>query len=183
MMQNEVIRTILARKGTKAYKKDPISDEIIDILLECGRAAPNAFNAQAWHFTAVTNASILAELEEKTLEALIRCGVCEKGSNYHAYYDAPAVIAISAKKDSEFRKQDCSAANQNIAIAAKSLGIGSRFLDVPNNLFNAPGGERYKEMLGIPEGYETVCFLCLGYPEDPDERPTIKKTNVVSRVR
>ena len=179
---NEVIQTILARKGTKVYKSDPVPRKDLELLAKVGIAAPNAYNAQEWHFSFVTNATLLNELEKQVYQALLTCGISKPGGNQHPLYEAPVLVVISADRNSAFAKQDCSAANENIAIAAKSLGFGSRFLDVPNHFFNAPGGETYKKRCGVPDGYDTICFLALGYPADSGEVATEKKNDVVSFI-
>lgn len=80
------------------------------------------------------------------------------------------------------QSKDCSAANENMALAAKSLGLASRYLDVPNLYTNTPEGAGCKEMCGIPKDYDTVCFLCLGYSDDISEQPTPKRGDVVNYV-
>ena len=179
---NEVVRTILQRKGTKEYAPQPVKKEDLQILMRCAAAAPNAFNAQKWHFTCVTNAGLLAELEEKCYQALVKCGECSADEPYAPFYHAPAVLIFSAAKDNRFGKQDCSAALENAALAAKSLGLGSRFLDVPNEYFHAPESAETRRLCGIPEDYETVCFLSVGYPADAGEKPTEKRDDVFTFV-
>ena len=65
---------------------------------------------------------------------------------------------------------------------SKIYGSGSRYLDIPNSYFNSPEGEADKRKIGIPDGYETICFLSVGYPEDPDEKPTEKREDVVTFI-
>lgn len=179
---NDVIQTILARKGTKRYTCEPIPRETLELLARVGIAAPNAYNAQKWHFSILTNQTLLNELEHKVFLKLVETGVCKADENYAPFYHAPAVFIFSADQTNEFARQDCSAANENVAIAAKSLGIGSRFLDVPNQFFHSEDGEEYRARCGIPADYETVCFLSLGFPEDPDEQPNDKRRDVVTFV-
>lgn len=179
---NEVIMTILSRKGVREYKSTPVSKEILELLGKAAIAAPNAYNAQKWHFSIISNKKLIEELEQKVLLKLIEIGVCEEEEDYKAFHQAPVVMVFSAAMDNEFGKQDCSAANQNVAIAAKSLNLGSRFLDVPNPFFNSPEGKPYKKQLGIPEGYETICFLSIGYPKYIDEAPTEKRSDVITYI-
>lgn len=179
---NEVIRTILSRKGVREYKPIPVSKEVLELLGKAAVAAPNAYNAQKWHFSIISNKELIEELEQKILLKLIEVGICEEGEDYKAFHQAPVIMIFSAAMDNEFGKQDCSAANQNVAIAAKSLNLGSRFLDVPNPFFNSPEGEPYKRKLGIPEEYETICFLSIGYPKHADEAPTAKRSDVITYI-
>ena len=176
MVSNEVIRTILHRKGVKKYKQIPIPRELLETIVTAGAAAPNAFNRQAWLFTVVTTPEILTDIDTNTNMRL------EEEPGYHALYGAPALIILSSSKDNPFAKQDCSAANQNMAIAAASLGIASRFLDVPNLYLQSEEGRNCKKRCGIPDDYDTICFLCLGYSDDPDSTPTPKRSDVFNFV-
>ena len=151
--------------------------------MQCAAAAPNAFNAQKWHFTCITNGELLGELEDRCYRALVKSGVCSADEEYAPFYHAPAVIVFSAAKDNAFGKQDCSAALENAAIAAKSLGLGSRFLDVPNEYFHSPESAAVRQLCGIPEDYETICFLSVGYPANKCEKPTEKRSDVFTYVK
>ena len=176
MVTNEVLNTILSRKGVKQYKSNPVPRELLEAIVAAGIAAPNAFNRQAWHFSVITNKTLLEEIDAETNHRLGD----EEG--YHSLYGAPVLIVISSARDNNFAKQDCSAANENMALAAKSLGLASRYLDVPNLYTNTPEGAGCKEMCGIPKDYDTVCFLCLGYSDDISEQPTPKRGDVVNYV-
>jgi len=176
MLANEVITAILNRKGVKKYRSDPIPAELLEMIVMAGISAPNAFNRQAWLFTVVTDKDILAEIDAETNRRL------GEGPDYHPLYGAPVLVIVSSAKDNAYAKQDCSAANQNMAVAAQSLGIASRFLDVPNLYLQSEEGRLCCEKCGIPEDYATVCFLCLGYSDEPDPRPTPKRSDVIHYV-
>lgn len=181
---NEVIKTILKRTGTTEYRPEQISDQELNVILKCGVSAPNAFNTQKRHFAAVQNKEILETIDRRTFDALDVIGdIGEDERDYRPLYDAPTLVLISADSASDFGKQDCSCANENMAIAAKSLGIGSRYLDVPNMAFKGSEGEKLKRLCNIPEGYDVICSLSLGYPMDPDEKPKEKDFSVVSQIK
>ena len=180
---NEVVRAIFARAGVKEYTTEPVKKEDLDLILRAGVAAPNAYNKQAWRFYAVTRADLLREIDQATYEALVERGITKAGSGYHPLHDAPVLIVVSSSRENPFAKQDCSCANQNMALAAWSLGLATRFLDVPNYAFNSEGGAGLKKACKVPEGYDTVCFLCLGHPADPGYSPTPKKTDVIDWVQ
>lgn len=181
---NETINTILMRTGTTEYLTEQIKEEELNTILKCGIAAPNAYNAQNWHFSVVQNKEILDLIDRRTFEALDRIGdIEEEDQDYKPLYDAPTVIFISADETSDFAKQDCSCANENMAIAAKSLGIGSRYLDVPNMAFEGAEGAELMKKCQIPEGYRVVCSIALGYPSNPEEEAKQKNPDVISFIR
>lgn len=181
---NETISNILKRVGTTAYQPKQIKDDELDLIIRAGKAAPNAFNAQNWHFSVIQDREILKAIDRKTFQALDEIGdIDEDERDYRPLYDAPALIILSAAEESQFSKQDCSCANQNMAVAAKSLNIGSRYLDVPNMAFEGEQGKRLRQRCRIPDGYEVICSLSLGYPADQDEKPSPRRDDVVSYVR
>lgn len=176
---NEVLKVIFKRAGIKEYTPEIPSDETLTLLMEAGTAAPNAFNRQAWHFTAVTSPAILERIDRETVRCLRKDGRA-KDPAYHPLYGAPVLMILSSDAENEFARQDCSCASENIALAAASLGLAARYLDVPNLAFRADAG--LNELCRIPQGYQTVCFLSLGYPKDPAYGPTSKNRGVVSIV-
>ena len=176
---NDVLKTIFSRAGVKEYTSEVPGDETLTLLMESGAAAPNAFNRQAWYFTAVTSPEILTRIDQETVRCLRKNGRA-KDPAYRPLYGAPALIILSSVTDNEFARQDCSCASENIALAAVSLGLAARYLDVPNLAFRADGGLR--ALCRIPEGYQTVCFLSLGYPKDPAYRPTPKNPGGIAIV-
>lgn len=66
MVTNEVLNTILSRKGVKQYKSNPVPRELLEAIVAAGIAAPNAFNRQAWHFSVITNKTLLEEIDAET---------------------------------------------------------------------------------------------------------------------
>lgn len=90
MVTNEVLNTILSRKGVKQYKSNPVPRELLEAIVAAGIAAPNAFNRQAWHFSVITNKTLLEEIDAETNHRLGD----EEG--YHSLYGAPVLIVISS---------------------------------------------------------------------------------------
>lgn len=179
---NEVLNTIFSRAGIREYLDQPVEREKLLLLLHAGIAAPNAYNRQAWHFTAVTKQCLLDRIDRETFQQMVSNGTLESNSSYHPLHGAPALVILSSALDNPFAKQDCSCANQNIALAAVSLGLGTRYLDVPNFAFAGPEGSSLRQACHIPDGYGTVCFLSVGYPAEKTCPPTPKKADVIDLV-
>ena len=121
---------IKERRSIRKFKPEQIKEEELQAIVESGLYAPSAINKQSWNFTVIQNQEILAELNEATKnvarnldnEALKRIGENEK---YNCFYYAPTVILVSGKDEERSKVRDCSAATQNMLIAAESLNIGS----------------------------------------------------------
>lgn len=134
----------------------------LEEILKAAMAAPSASNGQPWEFVVVTDSEKLAALRQKL--------------NY-GNYNAPAAIAVLAnlsiaKKESSFRfwVQDCSAATENILLAATALGLGSVWIggypkdDVTNII---------REILDIPSNVNVLNLIYIGYPAE--EKPAHTK--------
>ncbi|MDI7278042.1 MAG: nitroreductase family protein [Anaerolineae bacterium] len=155
-MSDAALQTILARRSIRQYTAQPIAPQEIRRLLEAAMAAPSASNRQPWHFVVVTERSTLDRLAEA-----------------HPYgkmlFNATLCIAVCGDPQNEYWVQDCSAATQNILLAATGMGLGSVWLGVHPR----PERERaVREILGIPQQQAPLCLISLGYPAEHKEPRT-----------
>jgi len=164
-MTNTVIDAIISRRSIRSYTADPLSDEEIKTILEAGKFAPSGHNCQPWHFTVIRNKEIIDTLSKKTKELLsVRSEkwMAELGKSkaFHLFYNAPAVVVVSAHKDALTPDEDCAAAVENMLIAAESLDIGTCWVGLIHLYFgaNTNGG-----LLNLPEGYKPYDCFCAGH--------------------
>ena len=156
-----VIENIMTRKSIRQFTDREISRDTLDLIVKAGMAAPSARNVQPWAFVVVTDKEVLDSLNanhpyanlKTATAAIIVCGDAtvdpEKGVN-------------------EYWVQDCSAVTENILLAAHAYGLGAVWCGVyPNRERIAP----VKAILGIPENYEPLNIITMGYP---DENPDVK---------
>jgi nitroreductase len=158
--ENEAIKNIMTRTSIRKYTDQPVSKADIETLLRAGMAAPTAVNKQPWHFVAVTDKAKLKELSggrggmlEQCALAIVVCGNMEK---------------TMQGKGQEFWIQDCSAATENILLAANALGLGAVWTG------GYPMEERVASIskaLKLPETIIPLCTIVIGHPA---ERPTPK---------
>lgn len=66
-MLNEVLENIKSRRSVRTYTEQQVSAENLNLILEAATYAPSGMNYQTWHFTAIQDADILRELNEKIL--------------------------------------------------------------------------------------------------------------------
>ena len=64
-MLNEVLENIKSRRSVRAYTEQQVSAEDLNLILEAATYAPSGMNFQTWHFTAIQDAAVLTELNEK----------------------------------------------------------------------------------------------------------------------
>lgn len=199
---NEVIRIIKSRRSTRQFLPDQIGQKELDAIIEAGIYAPSGNNLQPWHFTVIQNRLVINHINE--LSNKITRAIIEKkeegwqvlqafierrqgtGSSpvFDITYGAPTLIIVSGKKNNSDWKHtlsSCSAAMQNMLIAAESLNIGSVWLESTNRCFRNQGEA---ERIGIPEGYETLYGIALGYKVKSNKLQTpARNLDVVNYIR
>lgn len=168
--KNAVIENIMTRTSIRKFKADkPIPKDTLETILKAGMAAPTAVNKQPWAFVAVTDRATLDSLQqaspnyrlETATAAIVVCGDLSKAleGDAQAYW-----------------VQDCSAATENILLAAHGLGIGAVWCGA------YPIADRVKDVskvLGLPETIVPLDVICLGYPdEDPMPKDKWEPGNV-----
>ncbi|MEM2104720.1 MAG: nitroreductase family protein [Candidatus Bathyarchaeia archaeon] len=184
---NETIRVIKSRRSIRRFKEPQIPDLMLNEMLECALLAPNARNQQKWHFTVIQNREMLNQMVHILKENMLNSGIeffVERAKNpdFNPFGNAPTVILITADKTARFVEIDCAAAAENILIAAESLGLGSLIMTSTELLFTSEKGKELKRKLGVPEGYEHVCTVALGYKNEfPTAKP--RRKDVVNYIK
>lgn len=184
---NDVIKVIKNRRSVRLYRKEQIKEEELQIILESGLWAPSGHNAQPWHITVVQNRELIShmsdiatqDMSQSPLEWVARMG----RSGRNLFYNAPTVLIVSGKKEDEAMMNsvvDCSAAIQNIILAAESLDIGSCWIGLIRFFF---AHEEEVQKLDIPEGYKPLYAVCLGYKARLNGRAPKRKSGTVSYIR
>ena len=166
----DVLNCIMTRTSIRQYTSQTVESEKIEALLRAGMAAPTAVNAQPWHFVVVNDKAKLRELaaanpRAKMLEsaplAIVVCGDMTK---------------TMEGKGRQFWIQDCSAATENILLAAHALGLGAVWTALyPMDERIAPVSEALK----LPDTLTPLCTVVIGHPaEQPDPKDKWKPENV-----
>ena len=185
---NEVIQNILNRRSVRVYSDEQIKQEDLELILQAGQFSPSGCNNQPWHFTVVQNKNIINTLSAESKKELLKGDneyFKEMGANekYNIFYNAPTVIIISGEKASLVPEVDCSAATENMLLAAESLEIGTCWIGLVAFLFRSEKAQEYIKMLEIPTGYEPYYAITLGYKKFPNPKPQPRRENTVNYIK
>lgn len=137
------------------YKNTPVPREDLIKIMEAGLAAPSGCNKQTTSLIAVDDPEVLEKLYQ-----VIEPEVAET---------APAMICVltqrlTAYQNMCFAVQDYSAAIQNMLLAIVELGYQSCWFE--GHVTDEDRiGDQMAKILGVPEGYELICFLPVGVAE------------------
>lgn len=174
-MTNQVIETIKSRRSIRAYKPDSLSEEQVSVLVEAALASPSARNMQPWSINVLRNKELINEWERAIVDFFVQRddkGVIEimKSRNNKVFYDAPCVFVIPVNPENSYAPLDAGILAQNIALAAKSIGLDSVILGFPNVVFTGERADEWKKKLMFPEGYAYGISVAVGYA-DMDKKP------------
>lgn len=148
----DALENIFARKSVRKYLPKPVEKEKLEILLKAGMAAPSGKDVRPWEFIVIDDRATLdsmaavlpyAKMLKEAPMAIVVCGDSTKSSYWYL---------------------DCSAATQNILLAAEAMGLGAVWTATypyPERM------EVVKKYTGIPDEINSLCVIPIGYPAMP----------------
>jgi Nitroreductase len=156
----DTLDLINSRQSDRKYSDKPVEKEKLERIIEAGRMAPSACNAQPWKFIVVTDPELVLEIADAASAKLI-------GMNSFVA-QAPAILVIvrekpnmSSKvgatiKNKDYSLIDIGIATENICLQAKAEGIGSCII----GWFDE---RQVKKLLEIPKSKRVELIITLGY--------------------
>lgn len=171
---NEILNSLWQRKSVRAYRDEPIPEELRRQILEAACQAPTAGNQQLYTILDVTDQALKEALSETCDHqpfiaaapmVLVFCADCKKW--YDAYQEAGCQPRLPGVGDLMLAVSDAVIAAQNAVVAAESLGIGSCYIgDIMENC------QEQRRLLHLPEYVFPAAMLVLGWPTQQQmERP------------
>jgi nitroreductase len=170
---NSRLDFLFARRSVRQYRQEDVSEDLIRDLLEAAMAAPSAVAKDPWEFLVVRRREMLARIAaglpngkmlEQAAVGLVVCGDLRRAHDGQLSY----------------LLQDCSAAIENLLLAATALGLGACWLGVHPREDRV---QHLRDLLQIPEPVLPVSVIAIGWPaESPDPR-TRYRDSVVHRER
>jgi nitroreductase len=154
----DVIRT---RRSVRAYRPDPIPEEVLMRVLDAARIAPSGSNRQPTRLIAVT--------DDETKNKLVP--VCHD----QAFVASAPVLVVACGRDIKYNRGewmgrcamivDVTIAVDHLTLAARAEGLGTCWIGSFSNA-------KLKEFFKLPEDVDVVALTPLGYPQgDPFSDP------------
>ncbi|WP_339137266.1 MAG: nitroreductase family protein [Candidatus Electrothrix sp. GW3-4] len=146
----EIFEALHTRRSIRKYTEGDVGEEIVWKILAAAMCAPSAGNEQPWQFVVIRERTLLDSIPE---------------FHPHASMVRQASLGILVCGDTRLEKykgfwvQDCSAATQNLLLAAHGAGLGAVWTGVHPD----KGRERgFRHLLGLPEEVVPFSFVPLG---------------------
>ena len=150
----DALENIMGRKSVRKYLPKPVEKEKIEVLLKAGMAAPSGKDVRPWELIVIDDREVLdsmaavlpyAKMLKEAPMAIVVCGDTTKSSYWYL---------------------DCSAATQNVLLAAEALGLGAVWTAA------YPYEDRIdvvRQNTGLPENIVPLCVIPIGYPDGPQK--------------
>jgi len=168
-----ILEGILGRRSIRVFAAGEVSEETVRTLLEAAMAAPSAVARDPWRFVVVRDRALLKRIAEvlpngqMIADAAVGIAVC---GDLEAAHD----------RQLSYLLQDCSAAIENLLLAAHALGLGACWLGVH------PREDRIRkvsDLLDLPRQVIPVACIALGQPGEQKEARTRYREAYVHRDR
>jgi nitroreductase len=156
----DALELIISRQSDRKYSDKPVEKEKLDRIVEAGRMAPSACNAQPWKFIVVNDQELVLKIAEAASAKLI-------GMNSFVA-QAPVILVIvrekpnlSSKvgatiKNKDYSLIDIGIATENVCLQAKAEGIGSCII----GWFDE---SELRKILSVPKSKRVELIITLGY--------------------
>ncbi len=160
------------RRSIRRFEDHDIETDKLTEVLEAARWAPSWGNTQCCE---------LIVIQGNELKQQLSATLTKKNPATLAVLNAPVVIAVcgglkkagyyggvALTKFEDWFMFDLAIVTQNICLAAHNLGLGTVIVGAFDH-------DKTKDLLNIPEGYEVVALIPIGYPDHAPTAPKRKK--------
>jgi len=167
----DALEAIFSRRSTREYTSEPVAEESLEQILRAAMHAPSAGKGRPWHFVVLRERAVLDEI-----------------ARLHPYAQmmrtAPVAVLVCADSQLErspgFWVQDCSAATQNMLLAAQSLGLGTAWVGLHPV---AEREEALSRLAGLPAKVIPLCLVAIGHPLESGPREDLFDPGRIHRDR
>lgn len=148
----EFFDVVNSRRSIRSYTDDAVPQDMVERVINAAMTAPSAGNQQPWHFVIIRDRESLDQIPtfHPYSKMVIKCQV--------------AVLVCGApdgKKWPAYWPQDCSAATQNMLLAARDLGLGTVWAGIYPDEKRMIG---FRKLLTIPKNIFPFALIPIGWP-------------------
>ncbi len=158
--QSVILENIMTRTSVRSYTSQGVTDSEVETLLKAGMAAPTAGNRQPWSFIVLNDRAVMDEIGE----IIVGARHIEGAPLAIAVCGSP-LLSYKVPLD-EYWVQDCSAATENILLAAHAMGLGALWCGAyPNTEADRQG--KLAKLLNLPQDVNVLSIIVVGHPDKP----------------
>jgi nitroreductase len=163
---SEIIKT---RRSIRKFLDIPVSDELIEQILEAGRWAPSGLNNQPWRFAIIKDKQLRIEISKLTHYSKI-------------VQSADVLIPVFLDTQKSYHRekdiQAIGASIQNMLLMIHALGLGAVWL---GEIIKS--GVQISRLLDLTDELELMAVLAIGHPAESPGAVKRKKLDDLVIVR
>ena len=166
---------IRQRFSPRAFSGRPVPDEILRSLLEAARWAPSCLNEQPWRFIVAHHS------DTQAFDDLLSC--LNEHNQVWAKEAPLLLLAVAARQFVQTGKPNRHALH-DVGLAVAQLILQATDLGLGVHQMAGFSMDRAVEVYDIPEDFEPVSAIAVGYPGDPDQLPVdLRERELAPRTR
>ncbi|WP_336249490.1 5,6-dimethylbenzimidazole synthase [Stomatohabitans albus] len=194
-VRDHLYSVIDARRDIRRYRPDPIDEPTLERILVAAHHGPSVGHSQPWRFIVITDdhlraqATVMADRCRIEQAQLLDPAAARNllDLQLEGIREAPVGIVVACDRRvpnqgvlgrATFADSDmwsCAAAIENLWLAARAEGLGMGWV----TLFKP---DELRSLLGLPDGVETLGWLCLGWPDERPPSPGLERRGWSKRL-
>lgn len=177
-----------ARRDIRRFRPDEVPQDLLDEVLKAGHNAPSVGHSQPWRFIVVRDQRLrdrAAHLADRSRLEQAAGMTSDRAARLldlklEGLREAPLGVIVACDRRTPaagvlgratFPDTDmwsCACAVQNMWLTARALGLGMGWVTLfePSDL---------QDLLGLPDGVETLGWMCLGWPDELPPEPGLQR--------
>ena len=175
---NEKKKKKKSRRSIRKSKDEQITDEELKTILEAGTYAPTGRGAQSPKIVVIQNPETIKELSAWNRSFF----PTEVPEDLDPFYGGKTLLIVLANTEWPTWKEDGSSVLAVLVNAAHAVGVGSCWIHRAYDEFHSEKGKELLKEWGIPESYEGVGHVVLGYPDMEAPEPLPRKEDYIHFV-
>lgn len=175
---NETIKNLKTRRSIRKFTDEQISDEDLKTILETGTYAPTARGAQSPKIVVIQDPKTIREFSAWN-RSYFPVDVPE---DMDPFYGAKTLLIVLADSTMPTYVEDGSSVLAVLVNAAHAVGVGSCWIHRAREEFSSEKGKELLEKWEIPESYEGIGHVVLGYPDMEAPEPLPRKKDYIHYV-
>lgn len=175
---NQTIHDLKTRRSIRKFKDMQISDEDLKTILETGTYAPTGRGAQSPKIVVIQDEEKIKELSAWNRSFF----PVEVPEDMDPFYGAKTLLIVLADSEMPTWIEDGASVLAVLVNAAHAVGVGSCWIHRARDEFSSARGKELLKEWGIPERYEGVGHVVLGYPDMDAPEPLPRKEDYIHFV-
>ena len=175
---NETIENLKTRRSIRKFKDEQITDEDLNTILEAGTYAPTGRGLQSPKIVVIHNSDKIREFSAWNRSYF----PVDVPDDMDPLYGAKTLLIVLADSEIPTYVEDGASVLAVLVNAAHAVGVGSCWIHRAREEFASEKGKELLKEWGIPESYEGIGHVVLGYPDMEAPEPLPRKEDYIHFV-